>query len=136
VIGLDTNVLIRLIVGDDARQTALARSHVAKAEAAEEPQYIGVIALCEIAWVLERGYGWPRRDVATALEALLGARNVTVEDASMARQAIEDYRLSGADFADALMGLRNQRAGCRATLTFDRRAAKLDAFSLLGRRGA
>jgi len=44
------------------------------------------------------------------------------------RTALANFKASRADFADCLIGVINDLAGCESTLTFDRTAASLRAF--------
>lgn len=61
--GLDTNVLVRYIVQDDAKQARLATRHLESQCTPDSPGRINVIVLCELAWVLARGYGYDRQVV-------------------------------------------------------------------------
>lgn len=129
MLGLDTNVLVRLLVGhDDPEQTRRAREMVTQRCTPENPAYINVIVLCETVWVLSAKMGYGRAAVLTFLEKILNQRVLRVEDGDLALLALEDCHNRAADFADAFMGLRNKRAGCATTLTFDRGAAKLPMF--------
>ena len=96
-----------------------------------EAIHLDVIVLCELAWVLRTGYGRERREIADALDALLGAAPFTVDDREAVRTAIDRYRAGRGDFADYLIALRNQRAGCRDTVTFDRKLRPEDGFTTL-----
>jgi len=72
-----TNVLIRLLTGDDAAQQAMALSLFDSG-----PIWISKTVLLETAWVLESLYGFEKAAIRDALTKLLGLRNVSVEDAS------------------------------------------------------
>jgi predicted nucleic-acid-binding protein len=129
--GLDTNVLVRLLVGDDPEQADRAEALIRREHAAGSPCYLNTIVLCELVWVLERTYGYPRADVANALERLLHAAPFRLEDREDVRAAVRAYREGLSDFADHLIGATNRNAGCTRTVTFDRRAARLDLFEAL-----
>jgi predicted nucleic-acid-binding protein len=131
LIGLDTNVLLRLFIDDDPAQTARARRLAAEALAARETLFIGAVVLAELAWVLDRTYRHARADVARLIGALLEDDLFVVEDAASVAEALADYRTSGADFADCLIGRRNLKAGCAATVTFDRAAGRQPGFRAL-----
>ncbi len=70
----DTNVLVRLLMADDAAQNAIAVRTVEEADTVA----IGVHSFCELAWVLHRHYGVPRPDIARAIRQLSEARNVVI----------------------------------------------------------
>lgn len=130
MIGLDTNVLVRYLMQDDAAQAAKA-SRLIERFSAEEPGYIVLVVLVELVWVLEGSYGIERARIAAALELLLRTRELRVEQAEAAWHAVRVYRESRADFADALIARCAVAAGCERTLTFDRDAARLAGMALI-----
>lgn len=131
MIGIDTNLLLRLIVADDPRQAVAARSFILANCSAEEPGFVCDVVLVELAWTLSRAYGFPRGRIADALEQILETVHLDVESATDVTDALRDYRAGRADFADCLLGRANARAGCSHTVTFDRKAAKVPGFKLL-----
>ena len=128
MIGLDTNVVVRLLVGDDPRQTAQAKRCVDKRCTPESPGFISNIVLVELAWVLARSYGYGRADIVHAIETLLAGGDRVFEDHDEVRAALQDQKSGRADLIDSLIGRVNRARGCTATATFDRRAAKLETF--------
>lgn len=93
---VDTNVLVRLLTGDDAEQAAGAR-----AVFAEGPVWIAKTVMLEAEWVLRSAYGFERSPIREAFTGLLGLSNVQVEDQATVVRALELMR-HGVDFADAL----------------------------------
>ena len=132
MIGVDTNVLVRYVVQDDPRQAAAASHFIETTLSEDEPGWIASIVLCEFVWVLEAAYGYARNAIAATLERLFEVDRFRVEEPSLAWRALDAYR-SGADFADALIALGNEHAGCDYTATFDRGAGRLKQFRLLTR---
>lgn len=130
MIGLDTNVLVRYVMQDDARQAARATALI-ESFSAEEPGFVPVVAVVELVWVLAGSYGLARAQVAAALEALLRAKELVVERADIVTQALKRYGTGGADFADALIERLAVSAGCTATMTFDAGAAKSAGMTLV-----
>ncbi len=126
--GIDTNVLLRLLLRDDDAQAAAADSFVDAACSPETPCLINRIVLVEAAWVLASGYGYSRAQVAAIVENILRAEVFAVENAPEAWAALKDYRAGGADFADCLIGRTNRAQGADTTATFDKAAAALDSF--------
>jgi predicted nucleic-acid-binding protein len=114
VIAVDTNVLVRLLVGDDAAQKDRAAALFADAEAI----FIAKTVLLETAWVLMSAYAFPRIEVADALGRLAGLPNVIVEDAERVAQAL-GHAQRGVDVADALHVASS--SGADAFYTFDQR---------------
>ncbi len=131
MIGLDTNVVVRLLVGDDAAQQQSAREYITRYCSPEEPAWIDRVVAVETVWVLERGYNFNAAQIADAVEKLLDTAELAFEDHDLVRAAVARYR-GGAGFADALVAECNERSGCTATITFDAGAAKrLRHFALL-----
>ena len=128
MIGLDTNVLLRLLLRDDEAQADAADRFVVSACTAEAPCLINRIVLVEAAWVLASGYGYGREQVAAILDAVLRTEVFAVENAAEAWAALKDYRAGNADFADCLIGRTNRALGAGATVSFDRKAQALDGF--------
>lgn len=124
MIGLDTNVLLRYIVRDEATQTRAATRLIETRCSQEDPGHIAQDVLAEVAWVLGSGYGYPKSDVAKVLAALLSSAELRVESPDLAWAALRAFRDGNADFADYLIGAANQAHGCSTTFTFDKRAAK------------
>jgi predicted nucleic-acid-binding protein len=128
MIGLDTNVLVRYLVQDDPVQSKKANALIDRSAAQDAAMFINHVVMCELAWVLERGYGYARADLAELIEKILLARQFEIEKKDLVWAALADFSTSRADFADCLIGVTNVTAGCESTLTFDRSAALLQAF--------
>jgi predicted nucleic-acid-binding protein len=128
MIGLDTNIIVRLFVDDDAKQVQSARNLVASRCTAETPGFIDRVALCELVWVLASAHNYGRAAIADVVETLVASRDLRLEDHDLVRRALQDYRASNVDFADILIGYVNLARGCEATATFDPKAAKLKGF--------
>jgi predicted nucleic-acid-binding protein len=124
MIGLDTNVLVRFLVQDDPDQAAAA-TQIMNGLTIAEPGFVCREAMVELVWVLERAYGLPRTAIALALDGLLEARELVIEAADSVAIATERYRKGGPGFADQMIALAGQGAGCAVTVTFDRKAAGL-----------
>jgi len=131
VIGLDTNVIVRYLAQDDPAQAAAATRLFEKALSQDNPGFVTLVALCEVAWVLAECYGAGRAGVHEALEKLLETRQLAIESPDLVRRALRAWGSSGADFADALIGEVAAAHGAERTATFDRAAAKLPGFELL-----
>ena len=128
MIGLDTNVIVRLFVDDDPQQARSARRFVAVKCTPDDPGFIDRVALCELIWVLASVHGYGRASIADVIERLLENQDMQLEDHDLLRPALEEYRASNVEFADILIGHVNRARGCAATATFDRKAARLKGF--------
>ena len=127
MIGLDTNVLLRYLVRDDPAQASRADRELERGERF----LIDAIVLCELVWVLETGYGFSRMEIVSVLERILATAQFEIEAKDVALAALHDFRGSGADFADCLIGRRNRAAGAGETVTFDRDLRGLAGFRVL-----
>ena len=118
-ITLDTNVLVRLVIGDDAAQQLKA---VETLEAAELVA-ISIHTLCEFSWVLERSYGVKRSDISIAIRRLLEMRNVIANRPTVeAGLSVLD---AGGDFADGVIAFDGQWLGGETFVSFDKKAVKI-----------
>ena len=131
MIGLDTNVIVRYLVQDDPVQSARATDLIEHELTEQNPGFLCVVVMAEIAWVLERAYHLHSSQITTAIERLLQADVLFVEDQQEVFTAISSVRAGFGSFADALIAALNLRAGCSSTVTFDRRAVRLPGFDPL-----
>jgi len=118
-ISLDTNVLLRLVVGDDPTQQQTAAQALEGAELVA----ISVQALCEFVWVLDRSYRVARPDISASIRRILDMRNVVANRPTIeAGLAVLD---AGGDFADGVIAFDGQWLGGETFVSFDRKAIKL-----------
>jgi predicted nucleic-acid-binding protein len=129
MIGLDTNILLRIFVRDDAQQAKSADAFLARHCTAREPGFVNHIVLCELTWTLEKYYRLSRAEIAEAVDRVLDSADLKVQDRDVVTRALAVFRASKAQFADALIGEINGANGCENTATFDQTAAKLAAFA-------
>jgi predicted nucleic-acid-binding protein len=124
VYAVDTNVVVRVLVGDDPRQrrAALARLRAIRAEGGHA--VVGVVVLAELGWVLASAYGYDRTQVAAALRGIMNTPPFVVSRRAEVLAAIEAYEKGAADFADYLILSLARSEGCSTLLTFDRRLSK------------
>lgn len=131
MIGLDTNVLVRYIMQDDARESPLA-TRLVESLSAESPGFVPLVSVVELAWVLESAYGLGCEQIVSALETLLRAKEIVVECAETVWKALRLFQNGTTDFADCLIERSAASAGCERTMTFDRKAAKGCGMTLVG----
>ncbi len=131
MIGLDTNVLIRHIVQDHEEQSRTASRLIESRCSADEPGSVSLVVLCELVWVLDRGYGYDRSTIVRVLRGLLSAEDMRVERSELAWTALNLYEEGKADFADYVIGLSHQEQGAARTCTFDRRTSACNLFEVL-----
>lgn len=128
MLGVDTNVLVRFLVRDDEAQFEKARRLIRREVAAGRGVFVNQLVLLETEWVLRSRYRLPKHLIIEAISGLLEASDVRFEDEPAIEEALFIWKDTTADFADCLIGAKNRRLGCRATATFDVKAAKLPGF--------
>jgi predicted nucleic-acid-binding protein len=128
MLGLDTNVLVRYLVRDDESQFDKANRLIRRETVGGRSVLVSLLVLLETEWVLRSSYALDKAEIGAVIAGLLDAADVTIEDEAAVEEALYVWRDSSADFADCLIGVRNRRLGCRATATFDARAARLPGF--------
>jgi predicted nucleic-acid-binding protein len=131
MIGLDTNVLVRYIMQDDARQSPLA-TRLVESLSADSPGFVPLVSVVELAWVLSSAYELDRAQLVQAFEGLLRTKELVVDRAETVWKALRTFQRASADFADCLIERSAAAAGCERTATFDRGAAKECGMKLLG----
>jgi predicted nucleic-acid-binding protein len=116
---VDTNILVRAVVHDDAKQARAATKILTDADLIAIP----LPCLCEFVWVLRKVYGFKTSDIAAAIHALLTAANV-----EMNRSAVEaglSVLEAGGDFADGAIASEGSMLGGETFVSFDKKAIEL-----------
>jgi predicted nucleic-acid-binding protein len=132
VAALDTNILVRWLVNDDAAQCAEVSSLLAATAANGERLFVTVTVMLELEWVLRSRYGFNPSVVTAALDALLSTTELEFQDEPVLEQAVWFFKQAGsADFADCLHVALTAKEGHGPFLTFDRRAANVAGAVLL-----
>ncbi|MBA3069468.1 MAG: type II toxin-antitoxin system VapC family toxin [Hyphomonas sp.] len=120
----DTNILVRAIVADDAKQARLAQALLESAERIA----ITPACLCEFVWVLARGYAIPRPGIAEAIRGLMDSAKVEANrDVIAAGLAVLE---DGGDFADGVIAQEGAALGGDVFASFD-----TEAVALIRKRG-
>ena len=128
MIAVDTNILVRYFVEDQAEQSAIARRFLEHELTRERPGFVALVALVELAWVLKRSYRVTSPAIREILARLLLAEQIVVEHAKAVEAAL------GAehdDVADMLIHEIGRMNGCASTVTFDRPFARTEGVELL-----
>jgi len=128
MIGVDSNVLLRILLDDDAGQARRARRLAVEAAAAGG-LFVNLLVLAETVWTLRRSYRYSRAQLLDVVSDLAGTSGVTLADHAAVTEALTICNTSPADFPDALISALNTRAGCATTYTFDRNAAALPGYA-------
>jgi predicted nucleic-acid-binding protein len=130
MIGLDTNVLVRYIMQDDAKQSPMATALMESLDAGK-PGFVTLVSVVELYWVLTSCYDLTASQVRDALEGLLRSKQIVVDRADQVLRALRVFEAGKADFADCLIERTASAAGCAQTMTFDAGAAKHAGMTLI-----
>jgi predicted nucleic-acid-binding protein len=128
--GLDTNVLVRYLTLDDPVQAERATEIIERRLTEQDPGFIGTVAMAETVWVLERFYRFSSARIVSAIERMLGAETLVVDNEREVFAAMIALKVGRGSFADALIGALCAKAGCSRVLTFDRQVLRLPGFEL------
>ena len=123
---VDTNVLVRLVTRDDAKQVAAAESFVANGA------WVPHLAIAEATWVLVSVYHRDPQSVADAVKMLLNHQQLTVQDEEVVAAAVTRFREHPkVGFSDCLMLEVARKAGHTPLGTFDPALARVDGTQRL-----
>jgi predicted nucleic-acid-binding protein len=132
VIGIDTNILVRLLTRDDLQQFTAAVELV-KTSSGERPLFVNPVVIAEVVWVLERAYGIDPQVARDKLAGLLDTVEIKVPDVMRMERWANWLHSPHPDISDVIIAGINRENGCEKTMTFDRKAAKMvDGMELLG----
>ena len=123
---VDTNLLVRLVVRDDADQVNAAEAFVARGA------WVSHLVLAETLWVLDAVYNRSHAQIANAVDRMLNHKELTLQDAAVVALALNHFRSRPSlGFSDCLVLEIARKAGHLPLGTFDRNLAKLDGAQRL-----
>jgi predicted nucleic-acid-binding protein len=123
---VDTNLLVRLVVRDDAEQVGAAEAFVSKGA------WVSHLVLAETLWVLDAVYNRSPAQIAGAIDRLLNHRELTLQDADVVALALDHFRSRPAlGFSDCLVLEIARKAGHLPLGTFDRNLSRPDGTQRL-----
>ena len=126
---IDTNLLVRLLVRDDAAQAALAETFVATGA------WVSHLVLAETVWVLDAVHDRTPQQIAAAVELLLNHEQLVIQDAEVVARAMQHFRHRPVlGFSDCLVVEIARKAGHLPLGTFDRALAKVEGAQRLTAR--
>lgn len=128
---LDTNVLVRYLIQDDARQGFQARELVNGALTRGESLFIPITVLLELEWVLRANFEFAKDQIILVISSLLAARELVFESETSVEVALELFRQNKADFADCMHIALAHAAGESPLWTFDKAASKVNGAQLI-----
>lgn len=131
-LGLDTNVVARLVLADDPTQTYQALALIQGARSAGRQLVLGLPTVLELEWVLRSCARLDKASVLRVVKGLLESQDLEIDNEHTLEQAVYHYENGTADFADCLFAAHYRALGCSVMLTFDRDAGRLAGAQWLG----
>jgi predicted nucleic-acid-binding protein len=128
---LDTNVLVRFLVQDDAAQLAAAKRLIRRCVTQGQTLFVPVTVFLELEWVLRSNFGFAKADILQTLSQLLSSAELSFESETAIEYALLRFRESNADFSDCVHTALAAQAGESPLWTFDKAAAKIAGAKLL-----
>ena len=128
--GVDTNILIRFLIGDDEQQAKTVYNIFKKAESEKDELFVPLLVVLELIWVLESVYEVPRTEILDSISELLLMPILKFEHPSVLQQFKLSAQANRYDLSDLLIGHSAKIQGCATVLTFDKKASKFKLFEL------
>ena len=126
MLAADTNILVRLVTGDDARQTEVAERFVAQGA------WVSILAVAETTWVLRTGYRKNAAAIAAAVDMLLHHQGLVLQDSEAVAAALTLFQSKPAlGFSDCLMLQLARKAGHLPLGTFDSALGRVEGVRKL-----
>ncbi len=116
MISVDTNIIVRLLTGDDPLQFEKSKTLFST-----DTIFIPTTVVLECEWVLRYAYNFKQSEITSAFQSLFGLTNVHLENPLEISNAIE-WHQNGMDFADAVHLALSEKA--EAFMTFDKSLIK------------
>ena len=128
---IDTNILIRFLVGDDELQAKKVYSNFKNAESEKKELFVPLLVVLEMIWVLESVYDISRTEILDSISDLLLMPIFKFDQQSALQQLVHSAEGNKYDLSDLLIAHSAKGNGCEAVITFDKKASKFKLFELV-----
>lgn len=128
--GIDTNILIRFLIGDDELQAKKVYKIFKKAESEKNELFVPLLVMLELIWVLESVYEIPRTDILEVISELILMPILKFEHQSALQRFTHAAQGNKYDLSDLLISHSAKAQGCETVITFDKKASKFTLFEL------
>ncbi len=128
MIAVDTNVLVRLLVKDDAAQTQKVVDLFKNLDADGERAHVSEVVICEIVWVLRSCYGFNREQIMRTVQQVVAARQLVFDSPDRLVRALNAFEVGRGDVADYVIREDAKGVGCDSVVTFDKALQNEEMF--------
>lgn len=128
--GIDTNILVRFLVGDDELQAQKVYNIFKMVESGRNELFVPLLVILELVWVLETVYEIERNEILDSISELLLMPILKFEHQSVLQQFTRSAHGNSYDLSDLLIAYSANGQGCKSVITFDRKASKHPFFEL------
>ncbi len=128
--GVDTNILVRFLIGDDEIQAKKVYNIFKKTESEKNELFVSLLVILELIWILESVYEIQRAEILDSISELLLMPILKFENQSALQQFTLSAQGNKYDLSDLLIAHSAKTQGCEAVLTFDKKASKFSLFEL------
>ncbi len=128
--GIDTNILVRFLVGDDELQARKVYKIFKTAESIKNELFVPLLVVLELIWVLESVYKIERSIILDSIRELIMMPILKFEKQTALQQWIRSAHDNNLDLSDLLIAYSADVQGCKSIITFDRKATKHPLFEL------
>ncbi len=129
--GIDTNILVRFLVGDDELQAQKVYKIFKKAESSKKELYVSLLVILELTWVLESVYEIPREEIVDSISELLLMPILKFEHRAALQQFTQVAQGNKYDLSDLIIAYSAKEQGCESVITFDKKASKFYLFEIV-----
>ncbi|GBE11975.1 tRNA(fMet)-specific endonuclease VapC [bacterium BMS3Bbin14] len=128
--GIDTNILIRFLTGDDELQAKIVYNICKKAESEKKELFVPLLVILELIWVLESVYEISRTEILDSISELILMPILKFEHQSALQQFTRSAQDNSYDLSDLLIANAAKAQGCETVITFDKKSSKSNLFEL------
>ncbi|RLB74991.1 MAG: VapC toxin family PIN domain ribonuclease [Deltaproteobacteria bacterium] len=127
---IDTNILIRFLIGDDELQAKKVYTIFKTAELEKKELFVPLLVILEMVWVLESVYDIPRAEILDSINDLLLMPIFKFDQLSTLQQFAHSAQGNTYDLSDLLIAHSAKTNGCETVITFDKKVSKFQLFEL------
>lgn len=129
--GIDTNILVRFLVGDDELQAEKVYNIFKKAEANKNELFVPLLVILELIWVLESVYQIQRKEIIDSISDLILMPILKFEQQTALQKLIYAAPKNTYGLSDLIIAHSAKEQGCEKVMTFDKKASKYNLFELV-----